>query len=154
MLSSSIIVPCSIESAPAQRQVDAVGAVGVDRDLLAVEVRGLDERLGLVVEHLRAEPRPMRLLTPPVVAILMTSAPRRSAAHRRRQLPGRRTDFSAPRRSASCSSSRRRARVHVAGGGRDGAAGIDDARPTTQPRAIASRSASVTPPPSPRLRRW
>ena len=56
MLSSSIKVPCSIESAPsAQRQVDAVGAMGVDRDPLAVEMRGLDHRPRLVLEHLRAE---------------------------------------------------------------------------------------------------
>src|SRR4028118_1133090 len=87
MLSSSSMVPCSIEAAPAagalsvppppaagaaareqgdargvehgavldrggsggERHVDAVGAVGVHRHLLAVEPRGLDDRPRLVV---------------------------------------------------------------------------------------------------------
>ncbi len=38
--------------AGAQRQRDAVVAVRVHGDLLAVQVRGLDEGAGLVLEHL------------------------------------------------------------------------------------------------------
>ena len=41
--------------AGAQRQIDAVGAMRVHGDLLAVEVRGLDDRFRFVLENLRAE---------------------------------------------------------------------------------------------------
>ena len=37
--------------AGAQRELDAVGAMGVDRDLAAIGMGGLDQRLGLVLEH-------------------------------------------------------------------------------------------------------
>ena len=72
----------------------------------------------------------MRLLTPPVVAILMTSTPRaiwRRTARRQSSAPSQVLPDCAQRLVKLLAHAERR--IHVAGGRRDRGAGVDDARP-------------------------
>ncbi len=89
----------------------------------------------------------MRLLTPPVVAILITSTPRATCsrtARRQASAPSHRFSSRSQRVVQVVAEAERG--VHVPRGGRDRRAGIDDAWARAPCRhAIASRSASVTP---------
>ena len=154
MLSSSSSVPCSIESAPAaQRERDAVGAVRVHGDLLAVEVRGLDDGARLVLEHLRAEPGADAAVhaagrhdlddVDAARDLQAHGAPADSTPSQRLSLVAARS--ASPRDSRASRPCGRRSRRSTLPASRMRGPGI-------LPAATASRRASVTPSPSPRLR--
>ena len=137
-----------------ERGVDAVGAVGVDRDLLAVEMGGVDQRLDLVVENLAAEAGADAAvdaagggdLDDVDAAADLQRAPRGGSSRRRRtDSPGGMAGVEVLGEAEG--------RVHMAARwSRSSGRRRRCAAPTTSPRAAASRMARVAPLPSPRLR--
>ena len=135
-----------------KRQLDAIGAVSMDGDLAAIGMRRFDERLGFVVEHARREPR---------AAVHSAGGGEFDDVRAAVDLPAHdaATALDAVAKVLGARQvrhhlviERRRARPCDPRSSKWILAASMIRGPWTHPRLTASRSASVTPPSSPRLR--
>ena len=130
MLSSSIKVPCSIESAPTRSARLMPSAPWAwTATLLAVEVRGLDDRPRLVLEHLRAEAEADAAVDAAGGRDLDdVDAARDLAADGAAAIVGAVAGAARAQQLLVKFLADAERRIHVAGGRRDRGAGVDDAR--------------------------